>query len=71
MHEDAGFFALLHFEHLAEYVPEAVEYLDLPPGHRFLVNHLNHEDIWFDGRLRGSAIQRWSLSDDCVRAGEE
>jgi len=49
--EDPSFFAPLHVEHLAEYIPEAVEYLDLPPGYRFLVDHLNHEDVWFDGAL--------------------
>ena len=45
------FFAPLHVEHLSEYLPSAVEYLDLPPGYRFLIDGSNHEDVWFDESL--------------------
>lgn len=45
------FFAPLHVEHLGEYLPAAVEYLDLPPGYRFLIDSANYEDVWFDASL--------------------
>ena len=45
------FFAPLHVEHLAEYLPAAVEYLGLPPGYRFLIDGANFEDVWFDAAL--------------------
>jgi hypothetical protein len=45
---DPDFFAPLHVEHLSEYLPAAVEYLDLPPGYRFLIDGTNYEDVWFD-----------------------
>lgn len=45
------FFSPLHVEHLAEYLPVAVEYLDLPPGYRFLIDANNYEDVWFDADL--------------------
>jgi len=45
------FFSPLHVEHLAEYVPLAVEYLALPPGYRFLIDGGNFEDVWFDSAL--------------------
>jgi hypothetical protein len=38
-------------EHVAEYLPEFVEYLDLPPGYRVLVDGANYEDVWFDPAL--------------------
>ena len=45
------FFSPLHVEHLADYLPVAVEYLALPPGYRFVVDHANYEDVWFDASL--------------------
>lgn len=48
---DADFFSPLHVEHLAKYVPAAVEYLDLPPGYRFIIDGANYEDVWFDANL--------------------
>jgi hypothetical protein len=45
------FFSPLHIEHMAEYLPEAIEYLELPPGYRFLIDGSNYEDVWFDGAL--------------------
>jgi hypothetical protein len=38
-------------EQLREYLPEVVEYLDLPPGFRFLIGGSNYEDVWFDDEL--------------------
>ena len=49
--DDADFFAPLHIEHVGEYLPELVEYLDLPPGHRVLIDGANYEDVWFDAAL--------------------
>jgi hypothetical protein len=51
MSRDPDFFAPLHVEHLSEYLPTAVEYLDLPPGYRFLIDGENYEDVWFDPSL--------------------
>ena len=45
------FFSPLHVEHLAQYLPSAVEYLSLPPGYRFLIDGANFEDVWFDAAL--------------------
>lgn len=47
---DANFFVPLHVEHLADWCPEALPYLLLPPGWRFLVAP-NYEDVWFDDAL--------------------
>ena len=49
--ETPDFFAPLHVEHIAEYLPLIAEYLDLPPGHRFLIDGSNFEDVWFDASL--------------------
>lgn len=49
--KDPNFFAPLHVEHLAAYLPSVVEYLDLPPGYRFLIDGANFEDVWFDKSL--------------------
>ncbi len=45
------FFSPLHVEHLADYLPAVLEYLDLPPGYRFLIDGNNYEDVWFDQAL--------------------
>jgi hypothetical protein len=49
--DNTEFFAPLHIEHLSEYLPQAAEYLDLPPGYRFLIDGSNHEDVWYDKSL--------------------
>ena len=51
MSGDPDFFVPLHVEHLSEYLPTAVEYLDLPPGYRFLIDGESHEDVWLDPSL--------------------
>jgi|SRR5688572_8653897 hypothetical protein len=48
--EDPDFFVSLHVAHLTEWCPEAVRYLGLPPGWRFLVAP-EHEDVWQDPEL--------------------
>lgn len=45
------FFSPLHVEHIAQYLPAVLEYLDLPPGYRFLIDGINFEDVWFDQTL--------------------
>jgi len=44
------FFVPLHVEHLAEWCPEIVRFLALPPGWRFLAAE-GHEDAWEDPSL--------------------
>jgi hypothetical protein len=48
---EPDFFAPLHVEHLAEYLPSVLEFIDLPPGYRFLFDGANFEDVWFDQSL--------------------
>jgi hypothetical protein len=45
------FFSPLHIEHVAQYLPPVLEYLELPPGYRFLIDGANFEDVWFDQAL--------------------
>ena len=47
----SDFFSPLHAEHISNYLPSVVEYLDLPPGYRFLIDGHNYEDVWFDASL--------------------
>lgn len=47
MSDDPEFFKALHVSHLAEWCPEVLPYLALPPGWRFLLAP-EHEDVWFD-----------------------
>lgn len=46
----ADFFDALHVEHIEERCPDAVPYLALPPGWRFLLAP-EQEDVWFDDAL--------------------
>ena len=41
------FFVPLHVAHLIDWCPEALDYLALPPGSRFLLAP-NYEDVWTD-----------------------
>jgi hypothetical protein len=47
---DPDFFVPLHVDHLAEWCPDAIRYLGLPPGWRFLVAG-DYEDVWYDASL--------------------
>jgi hypothetical protein len=49
--ESADFFEPIHFKHIKTYLPEVIEYLDLPPGYRFLIDRNGYEDVWFDSEL--------------------
>ena len=48
--DDPDFFKPLHVSHLSEWCPQAVPYLQLPPGWRFLVAP-DVEDAWHDPDL--------------------
>ena len=47
---DPDFFVPLHVGHLAEWCPEVLPYLALPPGWRFLLAP-EYEDVWQDASL--------------------
>jgi hypothetical protein len=44
------FFVPLHLQHVGDWRREALKFLALPPGWRFLVADA-HEDVWFDATL--------------------
>jgi len=48
--DDPDFFVPLHVEHLKDWCPDAVRFLGLPPGWRFLVAG-DYEDAWEDPSL--------------------
>jgi len=48
--DDPNFFAPIHVEHLKDWYPEAIKYLALPPGWRFLIT-ADYEDVWQDPSL--------------------
>lgn len=47
---DPDFFVPLHISHLAEWCPDLLPYLALPPGWRVLLAP-GYEDVWFDEGL--------------------
>jgi len=50
--ESADFFSPICYEHLKNHLDTTIiEFLDLPPGYRFLVNGKDYEDVWFDETL--------------------
>ena len=50
MSQKEDYFQPLHMEHMVEECPEALKFLALPPGWRFLVSE-NHIDVWYDANL--------------------
>lgn len=48
------FFVPLHVAHLDEWCPEALPFLGLPPGWRFLIAP-GYEDVWYDANLLPNA----------------
>jgi hypothetical protein len=44
------FFLPLHVAHLADWAPDVLPLLALPPGWRFLLAP-EHEDVWYDEKL--------------------
>jgi len=49
--EDDDFFKPMHVGHLLELYPQALQYLGLPPGWRFLFDDKQYEDVWYDEQL--------------------
>jgi len=47
---DPDFFVPLHVGHLVEWCPDAIRFLGLPPGWRFLAAD-DYEDVWEDQSL--------------------
>jgi hypothetical protein len=47
---DDDFFVPVHVSHLEQWCPEAIPFLGLPPGWRFIAAP-GHEDVWFDPDL--------------------
>ena len=47
---EPDFFSVVHAEHVPDIYPEAVRFLGLPPGYRFLIA-ADYVDIWFDPNL--------------------
>ena len=54
--DDADFFQPLHVAHLPECCPQALPFLALPPGWRFLVAD-GQVDVWYDAQLLRSFVQ--------------
>ena len=52
--EEESFFSPLHVEHISEYLPEVLPYLELPPGYRFQIDSAGYEDVWEDSELRNA-----------------
>lgn len=49
--EAADFFSPIQVQHLGDYLPNILPYLDLPPGYRFLIDNKGRKDVWFDESL--------------------
>lgn len=49
--EANDFFKPMHISHLVELCPQALHYLGLPPGWRFLFDDKQYEDVWYDKQL--------------------
>lgn len=50
--EDKDFFSPVCIEHIENHIGYNIsEYLELPPGFRFLIDGNNYEDVWFDEKL--------------------
>jgi hypothetical protein len=48
--DDPDFFVPVHVEHLEEWCPQVIPYLQLPPGTRFLIAP-DQEEVWRDESL--------------------
>ena len=50
--DSADFFSPICVKHLDKYIKtDLTEYLDLPPGYRFLIDVANSEEVCFDEKL--------------------
>jgi len=51
MWKDDDFFLPMHVAHVIDWCPQAIKFLGLPPGSRFLVDG-DFEDVWMDLSVR-------------------
>ena len=51
MSQEPKFFLPVCLEHLPKYAPLVIEYLELPPGYRFQIDHQDYKDVWYDPAL--------------------
>jgi len=49
--QEGNLFSPLHVEHIEDYLPQVKDFLDLPPGYRFLIDSNDYEDVWYDPDL--------------------
>lgn len=42
------FYQPVHTAHLAQMLPQVVDYLHLPPGAKFIIDDQGYEDVWMD-----------------------
>lgn len=48
-HSDAAdFYQPVHTAHMAELLPQVVNYLHLPPGAKFIIDDQGYEDVWMN-----------------------
>jgi hypothetical protein len=48
--DDPEFFLPLHVDHLKDWCPVVIPYLQLPPGYRFQIAP-GYEDVWYDPKV--------------------
>lgn len=49
--QDKSFFKPFHAHHLVERCPQALRFLGLPVGYRFLIDNDGYMDVWYDPSL--------------------
>jgi hypothetical protein len=45
------FFKAIHVSHIEAILPDAMKYLALEPGYKFIFDDQGYEDVWFDETL--------------------
>lgn len=48
---DPNFYSPMCVEHLTDMLPLVVDFLDLPPGYRFVIDDNGYKDVWFDAAI--------------------
>ena len=46
--EKDDFYQATCTEHLIDYLPQIIPYLNLPPGWGFIIDENGYEDVWYD-----------------------
>ncbi len=49
--EEDDFFSPIHSNHIENYIANIMDFLELPPGYRFLFDCKGYIDIWYDEDL--------------------